>query len=93
MPLRRVKQVSQLHAPRVRFVYIKPIPRPRKWRIVALLPKRRRETIQSFLPGYGVSRMMVPGETGRAAFAVRSMAGATGLEPVTCGFGDRRSTN
>ncbi len=21
------------------------------------------------------------------------LAGATGLEPVTCGFGDRRSTN
>ena len=64
MRLRRVKQVSQLHAPRVRFAYIKPIPRPCKWRFLALLPKRRRETIQSFLPGYGVSRMMVPGETG-----------------------------
>ncbi len=93
MRLRRVKQVSQLHAPRVRFVYIKPIPRPCKWRFLALLPKRRRETIQSFLPGYGVSRMVVPGETGPIDDVDRMMAGATGLEPVTCGFGDRRSTN
>ena len=93
MQLRRVKQVSQLHAPRVRFAYIKPIPRPCKGRIVALLPKRRRETIQSFLPGYGVSRMVLPGETGPVGFPDRLLAGATGLEPVTCGFGDRRSTN
>ncbi|WP_206522644.1 hypothetical protein, partial [Mesorhizobium sp. M7A.F.Ca.CA.001.09.2.1] len=36
MQIRRVKPVSQLHASRVCFVYIKPILDPRKWQVSAL---------------------------------------------------------
>ena len=48
----RVKPASQLHAPRVCSVYIKPIPGSRKWQASALCPNAAIGTIQSFRPGY-----------------------------------------
>ena len=63
------------------------------------MTKRRIGTIQSFRPGYGA--VMPEKALYGKLFAVfkgfrrisEEMAGAAGLEPATCGFGDRRSTN
>lgn len=64
------------------------------------MAKRRIGTIQSFRPGYG--RLMPEKRTyGKACAQFKAcvlnefgkLAGAAGLEPATCGFGDRRSTN
>ncbi len=43
MQIGRVKPASQLHASRVCFVYIKPIPDPRKWQVSALWPNAASE--------------------------------------------------
>ena len=83
----RAKLEGQLHAPRVCYAYIKSILRTRKCEDSTLCYKRRIGTIQSSLPGYGVSR-----KYHQARLAVK-LARAAGLEPTTCGFGDRRSTN
>ena len=63
------------------------------------MTKRRIGTIQSFRPGYGtiMHEKTSYGKLFAAFKALRciskEMAGAAGLEPATCGFGDRRSTN
>jgi hypothetical protein len=56
--------------------------------------RRRRDHPIVRNAGYGVSRIS-PDAIGQdlIKLAPIELAGATGLEPVTCGFGDRRSTN
>lgn len=64
------------------------------------MAKRRIGTIQSFRPGYG-ALMPEKRSYGKACAHFKvcvlkefgKLAGAAGLEPATCGFGDRRSTN
>ena len=64
------------------------------------MTKRRIGTIQSFRPGYG-ALMPEKRSYGKAYACFKAcasgnfgrLAGAAGLEPATCGFGDRRSTN
>jgi hypothetical protein len=64
--------------------YIKPIPAPRKGQNSYSANKRpSAATIQS-LPFQKPGLVPVP---------IAVLAGAAGLEPATCGFGDRRSTN
>jgi|GEM_PF-4207661 hypothetical protein len=49
---------------------------------------------QRMLPGSAARMASNPAKRGRTvAKRLESLAGAAGLEPTTCGFGDRRSTN